>query len=195
MPDCSAEIAATVAEAAAAGQPLYISAGGSKRHVLGRDCEARQLDISGHTGILDYQSSELVITARAATPLGVILDALGEQGQTLPFEPPLFGGRATLGGTIACNLAGPARPWAGSARDLVLGVRLINGRGELLKFGGQVMKNVAGYDVARLQAGALGTLGVRSLGALASWGQATPAPVPIPLPIRADPAPLVPDCR
>jgi glycolate oxidase FAD binding subunit len=162
MTDCNREIAACIAGAAATGQPLYISAGGSKRHLLGRDCEARELDVSGHTGVLDYQPSELVITARAATPLKEILATLRNEGQTLPFEPPLFGGRATLGGTIACNLSGPARPWTGSGRDLLLGVRLINGRGELLTFGGQVMKNVAGYDVSRLQAGALGTLGVLS---------------------------------
>ena len=162
MTDRNREIAATIADAAATGQPLYISGGGSKRQLLGRDCDARVLDMSGHTGILDYQPTELVITARAGTPLDDIMALLREQGQTLPFEPPLFAGRATLGGTIACNLSGPARPWTGSGRDLLLGVRLITGRGELLKFGGQVMKNVAGYDVSRLQAGALGTLGVLS---------------------------------
>jgi glycolate dehydrogenase FAD-binding subunit len=158
--DDSEAITATVTEAVSSQQPLYISAGGTKRHLLGRHCDARLLDVSGHTGIVDYQPSELVLTARAGTPLTHILETLEQQGQTLPFEPPLFGGRATLGGTLACNLSGPARPWSGSIRDLVLGVQLINGRGELLNFGGKVMKNVAGYDVSRLQAGALGTLGV-----------------------------------
>lgn len=160
MADLSGQLAATVASAAADKRPLYINGGGSKRHLVGRDCHAAELDISAHRGIVDYQPSELVLTARAGTPLVEILDTLKTHNQTLPFEPPLFNGQATLGGTLACNLSGPARPWAGSVRDLVLGVRLINGRGELLSFGGQVMKNVAGYDVSRLQAGALGTLGV-----------------------------------
>ena len=162
MSDHSQDIAAAIAGAAAQQEALYISAGGSKRDLLGRECNARVLDVSGHRGITDYQPSELVLTARAGTALGDIQAALAKEGQTLPFEPPLFGGRATLGGTIACNLSGPARPWAGSARDLVLGVQLIDGLGQILNFGGRVMKNVAGYDVARLQAGALGTLGVLS---------------------------------
>lgn len=162
MTDQGETIATTIAQAAARGEALYISAGGSKRHLLGRDCEARLLDVSGHRGITEYQPSELVLTARGGTPLVEILAALRQEGQTLPFEPPLFGGKATLGGTVACNISGPARPWAGSARDLVLGVQLIDGRGQILNFGGRVMKNVAGYDVSRLQAGALGTLGVLS---------------------------------
>jgi glycolate oxidase FAD binding subunit len=162
MTDRSGELAAAVAEAAARQQALYISGGGSKRELLGRDCEAPVLDVSGHRGITEYQPSELVLTARAGTPLEEILAALEQERQTLAFEPPLLGGRATLGGTVACNMSGPARPWAGSARDLVLGVTLIDGRGQLLRFGGQVMKNVAGYDISRLQAGAQGTLGVLS---------------------------------
>jgi glycolate oxidase FAD binding subunit len=101
-----------------------------------------------------------VLTARAGTRLRDIEGVLDQQGQMLSFEPPGFSDDATIGGTLACNLSGPARPWGGSIRDLVLGVRLINGKGERLRFGGQVMKNVAGYDVARLQAGALGNLGV-----------------------------------
>lgn len=162
MSDCSATLADTIREAAAQQQALYINGGGSKRELLGRDCEAQTLDLSSHSGIIDYQPSELVLTARGGTPLVDILAALAEQGQTLSFEPPLFGGRATLGGTVACNMSGPARPWTGAARDLVLGVQLIDGLGQVLNFGGRVMKNVAGYDVSRLQAGALGTLGVLS---------------------------------
>ena len=162
MTDRSGEIAASIAAAAARREALYISGGGSKRQLLGRNCAGRELAVSGHTGITDYQPSELVLTARAGTPLGEIVAALDREGQALPFEPPLFAGRATLGGTVACNMSGPARPWAGSARDMVLGVQLLDGRGQLLNFGGQVMKNVAGYDVSRLQAGALGTLGVLS---------------------------------
>jgi glycolate oxidase FAD binding subunit len=115
----------------------------------------------------DYQPKELVVTARCGTPLREIEAALAEQGQMLPFEPPHFGmprtgqlADATLGGTIACGLSGPARPYAGSARDLVLGTRVLTGRAEVLRFGGEVMKNVAGYDISRLMTGAFGTLGV-----------------------------------
>lgn len=158
--DLGADIAARVRDAADGGQALYIQGGGSKRALLGRDCLAPELDVSGHSGITDYQPSELVLTARAGTPLTTLQATLAAHGQVLPFDPPLFDGRATLGGTLACNLSGPGRPWSGSVRDLVLGVQLIDGRGELLRFGGKVMKNVAGYDVSRLQAGALGTLGV-----------------------------------
>ena len=160
--DQGEEIAARIRDAAASGQALYIQAGGSKRALLGRECPAPVLDVSGHSGIIDYQPSELVLTARAGTPLATLQAVLAERGQELPFDPPLFAGQATLGGTLACNLSGPGRPWRGSVRDLVLGVQLINGSGELLRFGGRVMKNVAGYDVSRLQAGALGTLGVLS---------------------------------
>ena len=162
MTDCGEEIACTVAAAAAQSQPLYISGGGSKTQLLGRACEAKVLDVGGHTGIIDYQPSELVLTARAGTTVAAIEAVLDREQQSLPFEPPLLDGQATLGGTIACNLSGPARPWTGSGRDLVLGVRLIDGLGQQLNFGGKVMKNVAGYDVSRLQAGALGTLGVLS---------------------------------
>jgi glycolate oxidase FAD binding subunit len=102
----------------------------------------------------------LVITARGGTPLRELEATLAEKGQMLPFEPPHFGPRATLGGTIACGLSGPRRPYAGAARDFVLGTRVLNGRGEILRFGGEVMKNVAGYDVSRLMVGALGTLGI-----------------------------------
>jgi glycolate oxidase FAD binding subunit len=118
------------------------------------------LDISGHRGILSYEPKELVITARGGTPLKEIEAALAEQGQMLPFEPPYFGDNATLAGTIAAGLSGPRRAYTGSARDFVLGVRLLNGKGEILRFGGEVMKNVAGYDISRLMSGAMGTLGV-----------------------------------
>lgn len=160
MSDLGEALVAAVIDARREGRPLYISAGGTKRNLAGRDCDAEILDVSGHSGIVDYHPGELVMTARAGTPLAELENVLAQNGQALPFEPPLFDGRATIGGTVACNLSGPARPWAGSVRDLVLGVQLINGRGELLNFGGQVMKNVAGYDVSRLQAGAMGTLGI-----------------------------------
>lgn len=118
------------------------------------------LSVAEHDGILDYRPEELVITARAGTPLREVERTLAQAGQHLPFEPPRFHGGGTLGGAVACGLAGPGRPWWGGVRDAVLGVELVNGRGERLRFGGQVMKNVAGYDVARLQAGAFGTLGL-----------------------------------
>ena len=158
--DDSVRILDALRAARAEQRPVYISAGGSKRSIAGRECSASVLDVSGHRGIIDYQPTELVITARAGTPLIELVATLAEHDQELAFEPPLFAGIATLGGTLACNLSGPARPWRGSIRDHVLGVSLINGRCEYLRFGGKVMKNVAGYDVSRLQAGAQGTLGV-----------------------------------
>ncbi len=158
--DRSEHIINALQQARDARNSVYIKGGGSKQHLIGRNCNGTILDISGHRGIVDYQPQELVITARAGTPLVDIIAALENEGQSLSFEPPLFSGIATLGGTLACNLSGPARPWSGSIRDMVLGVRLINGKCEQLNFGGKVIKNVAGYDVPRLQAGALGTLGV-----------------------------------
>lgn len=141
------------------GTPLAIRGGGTKAF-LGHPVDGAFLDVSALTGIVDYQPGELVITARAGTRLAELETVLAEHNQMLPFEPPHFGADATLGGTIAAGLSGPRRPWAGAARDLMLGTRVINGRGELLHFGGDVMKNVAGYDVSRLMAGAHGTLGV-----------------------------------
>ncbi|WP_372738545.1 glycolate oxidase subunit GlcE [Neptunomonas sp.] len=159
MADLSTEIQQQVLAARDAKQTLNIVGGGSKSF-MGREAVGERLDISGHRGIVNYQPVELVLTARAGTPLTEIEAALAENNQMLAFEPPRFSGVATLGGTLACNQSGPGRPWTGSVRDHVLGVRLINGLGEHLKFGGQVMKNVAGYDVSRLQAGAMGSLGV-----------------------------------
>ncbi len=150
-----------VREAAAHGQPLEIIGSGSKRF-YGRAApvDAQPLSVAGHSGIVEYHPSELVVTARAGTRLGAVVSLLERAGQRLPFEPPSFGLESTLGGVVAAGLSGPRRPWHGAVRDAVLGVRMINGRGEALRFGGQVMKNVAGYDVSRLMAGSLGTLGV-----------------------------------
>ncbi|WP_294765689.1 glycolate oxidase subunit GlcE [uncultured Rhodoferax sp.] len=152
-----------VRTAIAERSPLQIRGGGSKDFV-GTIQPARLLDTRGHRGILDYAPSELVVTVAAGTPLAELEAALAEKGQCLPFEPPHFvwsvGGGATVGGMVASGLAGPARATAGSVRDYVLGLQCINGKGEHLSFGGQVMKNVAGYDVSRLMAGAMGTLGV-----------------------------------
>ncbi|HXH01729.1 MAG TPA: glycolate oxidase subunit GlcE, partial [Candidatus Competibacteraceae bacterium] len=157
--DLSGTLAETVRAAAAAGQALAICGGGSKSW-YGRTIQGEPLTVAGHHGIVDYQPSELVITARAGTTLAELEATLAERGQMLGFEPPWFGDAATLGGTLACALSGPRRPYAGAARDFVLGMKVLNGKGEVLRFGGQVMKNVAGYDVARLFTGSLGTLGV-----------------------------------
>ncbi|MBM4180305.1 MAG: glycolate oxidase subunit GlcE [Betaproteobacteria bacterium] len=157
--DKQAELLDRVRQAAAAGTPLCIRGGGGKTF-YGRHCEGEPLEVSGHRGIVSYEPSELVVTARAGTPLAEIETALADNGQLFPFEPPHFGPAATLGGMVAAGLSGPRRPWGGSVRDAVLGVKLLNGKGEVLRFGGQVMKNVAGYDLSRLMAGALGTLGV-----------------------------------
>lgn len=158
MADIRSEIVGRIAEAAASATPLRIVGAGTKAF-FGRAIEGEPLEVAGHSGIVEYAPQELVLTARAGTPLVEIEAALAEHGQVLAFEPPRLE-RATLGGALACNTSGPARPWAGSIRDAVLGVALVNGRGEALKFGGRVMKNVAGFDVSRLQAGALGAFGV-----------------------------------
>ncbi|WP_418135432.1 glycolate oxidase subunit GlcE [Oceanimonas smirnovii] len=161
MKDLSQELIEQVRQARADGTQLRIVGGGSK-DFMGREAEGAPLSLAGHSGIISYQPIELVLTARAGTRLSDINAALAEHNQMLACEPPLFGGRATIGGTLACHLSGAGRPWSGSVRDHVLGIRLINGRGESLRFGGQVMKNVAGYDVSRMQAGAMGTLGIIS---------------------------------
>ena len=156
--DASASLADQVRSAIADDAPLSIVGGGSKTF-LGRPTQARPLHVGGHRGIVSYEPSELVVTARGGTPLREVEAALGERGQMLAFEPPRFGDTDTLGGTVAAAQSGPRRPWAGAVRDFVLGVRLLDGKGEILSFGGQVMKNVAGYDLSRLMAGAMGTLG------------------------------------
>lgn len=112
------------------------------------------------SGVISYEPTELVITAYAGTTLKEINETLSGKQQMLAFEPPAFGEQATIGGTVACGLSGPRRPYAGSARDFMLGMKCLNGKGEILTFGGQVMKNVAGYDVSRLMTGAMGTLGL-----------------------------------
>jgi len=157
--DLTAELQAYVRSAGEAGTPLRIAGSGSK-DFYGRVTRGEPLDVRGHRGIVEYEPTELVLTARAGTPLTEIESALAEHGQMLPFEPPHFGPNTTLGGTIACGLSGPRRPYAGAARDFVLGARVLSGTGNVLSFGGQVMKNVAGYDLSRLMCGALGTLGV-----------------------------------
>lgn len=157
--DLSAALQQQVQQAAQEKRPLNIVGGGSKA-MLGRIAAGETLDVTGQRGIVDYDPRELVLSARAGTPLAEIEQALADNNQMLAFEPPHFAASATLGGTVACGLSGPRRPYVGAARDFVLGCQLLNGKGEILRFGGQVMKNVAGYDVSRLMAGAWGTLGV-----------------------------------
>ncbi len=157
--DWSQQLAEQVRTAYGAREPLAIEGGASKRFYTG-DPRGTAVVVSSHRGIVTHEPTELVITARAGTRLAEVEAALAAAGQMLAFEPPHFGESATLGGTIACGLSGPRRPFAGSARDFVLGTTIINGKGEVLRFGGQVMKNVAGYDISRLMVGSLGTLGV-----------------------------------
>jgi glycolate oxidase FAD binding subunit len=159
MADLTPLIQERIREAYGQRKPLEIVGGGSKRF-YGRLPEGQVLDLSGHGGIIAYEPAELMLMARSGTPLVEIEAALAESGQMLAFEPPRFAAAATLGGTVACGLSGPRRPYVGAVRDHVLGVKCINGKGELLSFGGQVVKNVAGFDLFRLMAGALGTLGV-----------------------------------
>jgi glycolate oxidase FAD binding subunit len=162
------ELRDAVGEALAVEEPLEVIAGGSKRG-FGRPLQLpRLLDLSRLAGIRDYQPSELVLTAGAATPIEEIDAALAEAGQMLAFEPPDLGAlfglpaslsfRRTLGGALACNLSGPRRIKAGAARDHFLGFRGVSGRGEVFKSGGKVVKNVTGYDLCKLMAGSFGTL-------------------------------------
>lgn len=198
--DASAALLEQVNQALNERTPLRIQ-GSNSKNMLGRPVTGEVLDTRSHRGIVSYDPTELVLTARAGTPLVDIEAALDAAGQMLPFEPPHFGPGATLGGMVAAGLSGPRRPWAGSVRDYVLGTRVITGHGKLLRFGGEVMKNVAGYDLSRLMAGSFGCLGVltevslkvlpkprkcqslrlemdlhQALGDLAEWGQ---QPIPI----------------
>ena len=152
------DIVSVVRAAHDSATPLRIRGGGSK-DFYGGLLAGEVLDVSAHRGIVAYEPTELYITARCGTPLAEIEATLAEKGQMLAFEPPHFSG-ATVGGCVAAGLSGPRRQQVGAVRDFVLGVKLVDGTGQMLNFGGQVMKNVAGYDVSRLIAGSLGTLGV-----------------------------------
>jgi glycolate oxidase FAD binding subunit len=149
----------TIRAAATARTPLRLRGSGSK-DFYGLHLEGDILDTRAYSGIVEYEPTELVFTARAGTPLREVQEALAKNGQILPFEPPHFGPDATFGGCIAAGFSGPRRAYQGSARDFVLGIRMLNSAGEDLQFGGQVMKNVAGYDVSRLVTGSFGTLGL-----------------------------------
>ena len=157
--DQTASLIERVLDAGNRSEPIRVR-GGNSKEFLGRSLTGSSVDTSAHTGVVQYEPDELVLTVRSGTTLDEINDVLGEHKQMLGFEPPRYTAQSTIGGTFACNLSGPARPWRGSVRDAVLGLRLINGRGEHLRFGGRVIKNVAGFDASRLQAGAFGTLGI-----------------------------------
>jgi glycolate oxidase FAD binding subunit len=147
-------------QAARAHKRVLDIRGGRTKAFYGGPVTGEMLDVRGLAGIASYEPSELVISARGGTPLAELEAALAEKGQCLPFEPPRFGPESTVGGMVAAGLAGPARVSVGGVRDYVLGAKLLNGRAELLAFGGTVMKNVAGYDVSRTLAGSMGVLGV-----------------------------------
>ena len=157
--DISQDLQHFIKEAIAAKIPFFIQGGGSKDY-YGNPVEAGPLDVSPHSGVISYEPTELCITVRAGTPLSEIESLLAEHQQILPFEPPQYTDRATIGGAIAAGIAGPRRAYSGSVRDAILGVQIINGEGEIVNFGGQVMKNVAGYDLSRLMVRSLGTLGL-----------------------------------
>lgn len=152
--------------AVAQRRSVSICGSGSKRQRFGQldggpaAADSERLSTVDHSGIVYYAPDELVLEARSGTPLALIEQELAQHEQMLAFEPPRYRGGGTIGGAVASGLSGPARPWRGALRDAVLGVELLNGLGERLRFGGRVVKNVAGYDVSRLQVGAFGTLGV-----------------------------------
>jgi glycolate oxidase FAD binding subunit len=157
------DITERIRAASADGTSLRIRGGGSK-DFYGNRLQGELLDTTGLNGILSYEPTELVVTVGAGTPLAELETLLAERGQCLAFEPPHFNWSAThgatVGGMVAAGLSGPARASAGAVREYVLGLHMVNGLGEELVFGGQVMKNVAGYDVSRMMVGSMGTLGL-----------------------------------
>ncbi|MDN6180930.1 MAG: glycolate oxidase subunit GlcE [Halomonas subglaciescola] len=157
--DIADRLCEQVSDAFSEHTPLRI-VGGNTRAFYGRPVDAAPLHVAEHRGIVHYDPVELVVTARAGTPLEALEAVLDDNHQMLGFEPPRFGPQSTVGGAVATGLAGPRRPWAGATRDFVLGTRVITQHGRSLRFGGEVMKNVAGYDMSRLITGAQGTLGV-----------------------------------
>ena len=161
VPDHSLELTLQerVTQALANGTALAITGGGSKSF-YGQPVEGEPLELGLHTGIIDYDPAELVITLRAGCKLADVEALLAENGQMLGFEPLCLGENSTIGGVVASGLAGPRRAWSGGVREFILGAKILSGRGEIMNFGGRVIKNVAGFDVSRLMVGALGTLGV-----------------------------------
>ncbi|MBT6042411.1 MAG: glycolate oxidase subunit GlcE [Gammaproteobacteria bacterium] len=159
MQDSAHILQQQVQQARTEKQALVIS-GGQSKNFYGYPIVGEQLNTTIHTGIIDYEPTELVLRARAGTPLKTIEKALLEHQQVLACEPPHFSDNATLGGMVAAGLSGPSRPYRASIQDTVLGATILNGKGEILSFGGKVMKNVAGYDVSRLMVASLGCLGL-----------------------------------
>lgn len=158
--DITLTLQTSVLQAIESKQSMMIH-GGNTKHFYGNEIRVdRTLDMSAHQGIISYEPSELYVTVRAGTPIAELEKVLAEHYQLLPFEPPVFSSNSTIGGAIAAGLSGPRRMFGGSLRDCLLGVTLINGYGKVVRFGGQVIKNVAGYDVSRLMAGSMGSLGV-----------------------------------
>ena len=159
MDDQVRQIQEAIVQSRSQNQALNII-GGNSKSFYARPVQAKALHVGEYKGIVNYIPEELVVTARCGTRLDELDATLGQSAQMLAFEPPHFSLASTLGGTIACGFSGPRRAYVGSARDFVLGVLMINGDGKIMRFGGEVMKNVAGYDVSRLVVGSLGTLGV-----------------------------------
>lgn len=159
MADLSTDFQQHITDAVARETPINL-VGGNTKQFYGREPLGELLNVADNTGIVDYEPTELVITVRNGTILSQLESVLAEQGQMLGFEPPYFGEKATIGGAIASGLSGPRRPFSGAVRDHVLGCKIINGYADILSFGGTVMKNVAGYDLSRLMAGSMGTLGL-----------------------------------
>ena len=159
MSDALKTFAEAIRAAAADKRPLRLRGGGSK-NFYGQSLEGEVLDTRAYAGVIAYEPTELVVTVKCGTPLAELETALRSSRQMLAFDPPHFSGDATVGGMVAAGLSGPRRAAAGAVRDFVLGVTLMDARGEMLRFGGTVMKNVAGYDVSRLLAGSMGTLGL-----------------------------------
>jgi glycolate oxidase FAD binding subunit len=157
--DIEVELASQIAAVSATGGEIEILGSGCKRF-YGESPEALPIDVSAHSGVIDYDPAELVITLRAGCKLREVEALLAQNRQMFGFEPPHFGVDATIGGMVASGLAGPRRAFSGSIRDFVLGAKILDGRGEILQFGGRVIKNVAGFDVSRVMVGSLGTLGV-----------------------------------
>lgn len=160
MPCLAAEITSAVESAYTTRTSLNIKGAGTKSFLGQQDTTSKPLDVTGHTGIIEYDPAELVMVARAGTPLREIEKILNENGQMLGFEPPFVDAGATLGGAVAAGLAGPRRAYAGAVRDFILGCTFLNGMGESVTAGGKVMKNVAGFDLFRPMARSMGTLGV-----------------------------------
>ena len=158
--DISEELQQQVAAIAAVGGRTRLVAGGSKAFYGETVSDAVDIEVADHSGIIDYDPAEMVMTLRSGCRLTEVNQLLQENNQQFAFEPPLYTDATTIGGMVASGLCGPRRAFAGNLRDFLLGAKIINGRGEILQFGGRVIKNVAGFDLSRVMAGSLGTLGI-----------------------------------